>query len=325
MKKCLGYILFLLLFPIVAIHAQNMVMTTGSSEDFPIVSNQRTATICVDSKDYFLVRKAAEWLQQDIQRVTGTKPEMAHQMKGVDAIIIGSIQKSDLIKKWAAQHKIDTLGLSGKWEAYKIQVVAHPKEGIEKALVIVGSDRRGTAYGVLTLSKKMGISPWYWWADVPVKKEKSVFVKKGTYHFHSPAVKYRGFFINDEAPALSGWAREKFGGSTRSPTSMDSSITSKNGFNHYFYKHVFELLLRLKANFLWPAMWGKAFAVDDRLNPVLADKYGIVMGTAHNEPMMRARNEWDRFGKGAWNYQKNAVILDSFWRKGIQRMDNRES
>src|SRR5699024_3021932 len=137
MKKCLGYILFLLLFPIVAIHAQNMVMTTGSSEDFPIVSNQRTATICVDSKDYFLVRKAAEWLQQDIQRVTGTKPEMAHQMKGVDAIIIGSIQKSDLIKKWAAQHKIDTLGLSGKWEAYKIQVVAHPKEGIEKALVIV--------------------------------------------------------------------------------------------------------------------------------------------------------------------------------------------
>ena len=112
-------------------------------------------------------------------------------------------------------------------------------------------------------------------------------------------MRYRGIFINDEAPALSGWAREKFG-----------------GFNHQFYGHVFELLLRLRANFLWPAMWGNAFNDDDPLNPALADEYGIVMGTSHHEPMMRAHDEWRRYGKGPWNYATNAEALRAFWTRG---------
>ncbi len=129
--------------------------------------------------------------------------------------------------------------------------------------MIAGSDRRGTAYGVFELSKQLGVSPWYWWADVPVKKKMDIYIKKNTTLTDAPKIKYRGIFINDEAPALSGWSKEKFG-----------------GFNHLFYEKVFELILRLKGNYLWPAMWGNAFYDDDSLNIKMADKYGIVIGTS---------------------------------------------
>jgi hypothetical protein len=152
---------------------------------------------------------------------------------------------------------VDTL--KGKWEAYRLQVVKNPFKGIDQALVIAGSDRRGTAYGVFTLSSQIGVSPWYYWADVPVKQKQEVYYTGGTW-YDAPAVKYRGIFINNEAPALSGWSKATFG-----------------GFNHKFYEKVFELILRMKGNYLWPAMWGSAFNDDDTLNPVLADKYGIVM------------------------------------------------
>ena len=154
----------------------------------------------------------------------------------------------------------------------------------------------------------MGVSPWYWWADVPAKKKKEIYFKEGLYIYGSPSVKYRGIFINDEAPAFSGWAKEKFG-----------------GINHRVYEKVFELMLRLKANYLWPAMWGNAFNDDDPLNPVLAQQYGIVMGTTHHEPMLRAQQEWKRYGKGLWNYDSNEVVLKAFWKKGIENMDSRES
>jgi beta-xylosidase len=121
-------------------------------------------------------------------------------------------------------------------------------------------------------------------------------------------VKYRGIFINDEAPALTGWANEKFG-----------------GFNSRFYERVFELLLRLKGNYLWPAMWGSAFYDDDPDNPRLANEYGIVIGTSHHEPMMRAHDEWRRYGSGPWNYSRNDSVLREFWRQGIQRMGSYES
>ncbi len=154
----------------------------------------------------------------------------------------------------------------------------------------------------------MGVSPWYWWADVPVKKKKEIYIKSGIYNDGSPSVKYRGIFINDEAPAFSGWTKEKFG-----------------GVNHLVYEKVFELLLRMKANYLWPAMWGNAFNDDDTLNPVLANKYGIVMGTTHHEPMLRAQQEWKRYGKGQWNYDSNEIVLKDFWKKGIEKMDSHES
>src|SRR5579863_1789251 len=198
--------------------------------------------------------------------------------------------------------------LHAKWESYVLKTVSNPVAGIDKALIIAGSDRRGTAYGVFELSRQMGVSPWYWWADVPVRHKDSLFFHRSMVESGPPAVKYRGFFINDEAPALSGWVHEKYG-----------------GFNHLFYEKVFELLLRLKANYLWPAMWGSAFNTDDAQNPILASEYGIVMGTSHHEPMLRSQQEWKHFGSGPWNYQTNAALLDSFWKKGIVNMDSHES
>jgi hypothetical protein len=194
--------------------------------------------------------------------------------------------------------------IAGKWEATLIEVVKQPAPGVESMLVIVGSDKRGTIYGIYNLSEQMGVSPWFWWADVPVTHRESLFVKAGRHVQEPPAVKYRGIFLNDEAPALAGWAKEKFG-----------------GFNHSFYTNVFELLLRLKANYLWPAMWDNSFATDDSLNAKLADEYGIVMGTSHHEPMMRAWKEWGRAGNGphTWDYSKNDAKLLAFWAEGLQR------
>src|SRR5919202_1500446 len=154
----------------------------------------------------------------------------------------------------------------------------------------------------------MGVSPWYWWGDVPVKKKKEIYVAKGTFKHDEPSVKYRGIFINDEAPAFSGWTKEKFG-----------------GVNHAVYEKMFELILRMKGNYLWPAMWGNAFADDDSLSAKLADEYGIVMGTSHHEPMTRAQQEWKRYGAGAWDYEKNDSTLRAFWRRGIERMGTREN
>ena len=154
----------------------------------------------------------------------------------------------------------------------------------------------------------MGVSPWYWWADVPVKKKDNVYVLPVGYTTGEPKVKYRGIFLNDEAPALSGWAKEKFG-----------------GLNHEFYEHVFELILRLKGNYLWPAMWDNNFDDDDSLNQKLADEYGIVMGTSHHEPMMRSWKEWQKYGHGDWNYQTNDSTLREYWREGIKRMNSYES
>ncbi|HYW35292.1 MAG TPA: glycosyl hydrolase 115 family protein [Balneolaceae bacterium] len=310
MKRRFLFLLAVFVLFGVRVRAQNFVTIKRRAGAFPVVSAHQTAAICVDSSDYFVVNKAAEMLQKDIRRVTDKKSVITHSFSAASpiAIIIGSIQKSALIRQLIKEGKINVGNIKGKWEAYNLQVVDHPEKGIKKALVIVGSDRQGTAYGVFTLSRQMGVSPWHWWADVPPKKKKTVFVKKGMYHYGPPAVKYRGIFINDEAPALSGWVNEKFG-----------------GFNHKFYRHVFKLMLRLRANYLWPAMWGKSFAVDDTLNPVLANKYGIVMGTAHNEPMMRSVQEWKTFGHGPWNYRTNADTLRAFWRKGIRRMDDRQS
>ncbi|HVB03029.1 MAG TPA: glycosyl hydrolase 115 family protein [Chitinophagaceae bacterium] len=308
--KLAGMALLMMVIIATKIHAQDFISTARGKDNFPVVSGRIAAAVCVDDSDYFLVRKAADMLRQDIGRVTGIKPELKHAFSGSgkNVIIIGSLDRSALIGQLIKNKKIQVGNLTGKWEAYTLQVVHHPFPGINNALVIAGSDRRGTAYGVFELSKQMGVSPWYWWADVPVKKKKDVFVRDGEYYFGPPAIKYRGIFINDEAPALSGWVHEKYG-----------------GFNHRFYDKVFELLLRLKANYLWPAMWGSAFNTDDTLNPVMASKYGIVMGTSHQEPMNRATEEWRRLHAGAWNYQTNDSTLRAYWTRGIVRMDHRET
>ncbi|GAA0550459.1 glycosyl hydrolase 115 family protein [Chitinophaga japonensis] len=301
--------LSLLLFTVQTLAAQSFISTRATGNSFPIVAATATP-IYVDTLDDWLVGKAALLLQADIERVTGKKPAIIHELpaSAPHLIIIGTLQGSALPGRLQAAQKTDLSGLSGQWEAGLLQTVEQPVDGIGRALLIAGSDKRGAAYTALELSRQLGVSPWYWWADVPVKTKRTAFVKAGAYHFPSPSVKYRGIFINDEAPAFSGWTKEKFG-----------------GVNHLVYEKVFELLLRLKGNYLWPAMWGNAFNDDDTLNPVLADKWGIVMGTSHHEPMLRAQQEWKRYGKGPWDYTKNAPALRDFWRTGIEHMGAHES
>ncbi len=223
-------------------------------------------------------------------------------------LLIGTIGKNTLIDKLILQKKLNVSSIEGKWEAHITQVINNPLPGVKQALVIVGSDKRGTIYGIYDLSAQIGVSPWYWWADVPVKEQKTLYVISGKYTDGEPAVKYRGIFINDEAPSFSGWTKEKFG-----------------GVNHLVYEKMFELILRLKGNYLWPAMWGNAFNDDDKLDPALADEYGVVMGTSHHEPMDRAQQEWKRYGTGPWNYETNSEVLKAFWKKGIENMGNHET
>ena len=178
-------------------------------------------------------------------------------------------------------------------------------------MTITGSDKRGAIYGIYEVSRQAGVSPWYWWADVPVERHPQLWLTPGTYTDGEPAVRYRGIFLNDEAPCLTSWVKNTFG-------------TGYGG--HEFYAKVFELLLRLKGNFLWPAMWGWAFYADDPLNSATADEMGIIIGTSHHEPMARNHQEWARHRReyGAWNYRTNREVLDRFFREGIERMKGTE-
>jgi hypothetical protein len=276
---------------------------------FPLVANGEALPIIFSSTDYPGVKRVAGELANDIRRVSSIEPKLMETDKvPAKAVIVGTIGKSKLIDQLIATGKIDGANLQGKWETFKIEPVMNPFPGVESALVIAGSDKRGTIYGMYDISEQIGVSPWNWWADVPVASHKEIWVKNGTFTRGEPAVKYRGIFINDEAPALEGWVDWKFG-----------------GLNSKFYTHVFDLILRLRGNYLWPAMWWGAFNIDDPSSPKLADEYGIVMGTSHHEPMIRSQQEWKKVGKGPWNYVKNKEVLYKFWEDGIARNRNYES
>ncbi len=286
------------------------VSNTPGAGSFSLVSDGRASKLYVDSNDFPGVLRAAGDLQSDIEKVTGLKPELNASNRSVsgEIVIIGTIGHSLMIDKLIQRQKLDVTPIAGKWESTLVQRISKPLPGIESALVIAGSDKRGTIFGIYDLSEQIGVSPWYWWADVPVRHQVALYVADGRYVQGEPAVKYRGIFLNDEAPALSGWVIANYG-----------------GYNHCFYEKVFELLLRLKANYLWPAMWNSAFNVDDPDNARLADEYGIVMGTPHHEPMLRAQQEWKRHGSGPWDYSTNSKVLDAFWADGIERNKNFES
>ncbi|SOD81397.1 glycosyl hydrolase 115 family protein [Spirosoma fluviale] len=296
----LNLILAVLLLFSTTSHAQSLLTNKSA---FAVT----TAVIYVDNNETELVKTSAALLQKDIELVTGAKLPIITTISQIpkNVIAIGTLQQSSFLKQLIAQQKINPAGISGKWEASLVQTLTNPTKGITNALIIAGNDRRGTAYGVFELSKQLGVSPWYWWADVPVEKRKEIYLKSNVTLTDAPGVKYRGIFLNDEAPALSGWTKEKFG-----------------GFNHRFYEKVFELILRLKGNYIWPAMWGNAFYADDSLNIRMADKYGIVIGTSHHEPLMRAHDEWRRAGGGPWNYETNPDKLRQFWRDGMKRATN---
>ena len=232
--------------------------------------------------------RAINNLKKDATEVTGATPTIIQNPKGKKMLVIGTIEQSRWIQSLVASGKIEAKELEDQREKYIIQTIAQPFEGVDEAIVIAGSDKRGAIYGVYELSRQMGVSPWYYWADVPIQKHTTISIKKGKYTDGEPAVKYRGIFLNDEWPCLGNWASDTFG-----------------GFNSKFYEKVFELVLRLKGNFMWPAMWNSAFYDDDPMNGPLADEMGIVMSTSHHEPMGLAQQDWKRRGTGAWNYQTN--------------------
>ncbi len=277
----------------------------GKGEGFALIRDGKPATVYVDAGAVAAVSRVADDFASDLEKVSGIAPAMVHDLSGVSGDVVVIAQAgSPLITDWVKQGLISTDVIIGQWEAYEQVVTGRPGGG--KALVIIGADRRGAVYGTYDISARMGVSPWTWWADVPVAQKTDVTVMAGMRH-DQPVVKYRGFFLNDEEPALGGWAREKFG-----------------GLNHQFYAKVFELDLRLKGNMLWPAMWGKSIADDDPESLKTADDYGIVLGTSHHEPMTRAQEEWHRHQDqgvtgGAWDYTKNADNLRTFWRGGMER------
>ncbi len=293
--------------PSLGLPAEIVVSTRPTTGAFPLVAGDSSAPLWYDAVDWPGVIRAIRDLQEDIKRVTARQPvASAEHPTAPVVVIIGTLGRNAAIDALVASGKLDATDLRGKWESFVIATVAQPMPGVERALVIAGSDKRGTIYGIYELSEQLGVSPWYWWADVPPKKRAEAYVLPGRYASGEPVVRYRGIFLNDEAPCLTGWAKEKFG-----------------GLNSQFYTKVFELLLRLRANYLWPAMWDNAFNEDDPENPRLADEYGIVMGTSHHEPMMRAHKEWTRrreqYGNGKWNYATNSEAVQRFFREGIAR------
>ncbi len=295
-----------------ALTTDHFVTEQPGSGNFCLFANGSAANILIDTNDWPGVTRAAEDFRADIQRVSGLSAKIftAQKKAGATDVIVGTIGKSRIIDQLVRKKKIDVSPIAGKWESFLIQTVTNPLPGIHSALVICGSDKRGTIYGIYDLSEQMGVSPWYFFADVPPAHHTALFVQPGKYVEGPPAVKYRGIFINDEAPDLTGWVKTNYG-----------------TYNHSFYTNVFELLLRLRANYLWPAMWDNCFNEDDPLNYKLADEYGIVMGTSHVEPMMRADKEWGRAGftAGEWNFQTHSNELCKFWRDGLVRNRNDEN
>ncbi|HWD17985.1 MAG TPA: glycosyl hydrolase 115 family protein [Verrucomicrobiae bacterium] len=301
MRRCLLAWLALVVAPSVhALGLPSWVSTNAAPGAFPLAHDGFTAPLLVDSNDFWGVIRAAGDLESDLHRVTGFSPRTSAD----SAIIVGSLGHSALIDRLVQSGKIDVSAIAGKWESYVRVVVPHPTPELSSALVIAGSDKRGAIYGIYDLSEQIGVSPWHFFADVPDKHSAALFVNPAPSVSPPPAVKYRGIFLNDEAPDLTDWVKQNYG-----------------DYNHKFYTNIFELLLRLKANYLWPAMWNNCFNEDDAENPRLADAYGIVMGTSHVEPMMRADKEWNRLGytAGQWNYDKSPNELKKFWRDGVER------
>ncbi|WP_335965797.1 glycosyl hydrolase 115 family protein [Galbibacter sp. PAP.153] len=289
---------------------EKYVVNTSIDNGFALAENNNVAPILYSDMDYKGVQKVILDLQKDIESVSGATPKLYTDIDNLkdSPIIVGTLGKSPIINQLIEKKLIDESSLNGKWEKFIIKTIQNPFPGIKEALVIAGSDKRGTIYGIYDLCTQIGVSPWHFWADVPAKKASKIYITPGTHTMNEPKIKYRGVFINDEAPALSGWVYENYG-----------------SFNAEFYNKVFELILRLKGNYLWPAMWGRMFYVDDPKNKDLADEYGIVMGTSHHEPLTRAHAEWKKFGTGAWDYSTNAKNLEAFWRAGMERMGNTET
>ena len=292
--------LILMLSALVAVsagHAQVAVheKSPETKYAFTLASPRQTAAILYDASDAAVVKRAAELFAADVEAVTGRRPQVTSATGETGpAVIVGTVGGSALIRRLSEAGKIDTAPLEGAWERYLIQTVANPLPGIRKALVIAGSDRRGAAYGLFTLSELIGVSPWYWWADVPVKKHAALHVDAPPTYYQTPSVRYRGIFLNDEDWGLTPWASQTF-------------EPERGNIGPRTYAKVCELLLRLKANYLAPAMHPVSTSFNQiPENKLVADTFAIVMGSTHCEPLLlNTASEWDTQTMGPWNYDKN--------------------
>ena len=292
--------LILMLSALVAVsagHAQVAVheKSPETKYAFTLASPRQTAAILYDASDAAVVKRAAELFAADVEAVTGRRPQVTSATGETGpAVIVGTVGGSALIRRLSEAGKIDTAPLEGAWERYLIQTVANPLPGIRKALVIAGSDRRGAAYGLFTLSELIGVSPWYWWADVPVKKHAALHVDAPPTYSQTPSVRYRGIFLNDEDWGLTPWASQTF-------------EPERGNIGPRTYAKVCELLLRLKANYLAPAMHPVSTSFNQiPENKLVADTFAIVMGSTHCEPLLlNTASEWDTKTMGPWNYDKN--------------------
>ena len=292
--------LILMLSALVAVsagHAQVAVheKSPETKYAFTLASPRQTAAILYDASDAAVVKRAAELFAADVEAVTGRRPQVTSATGETGpAVIVGTVGGSALIRRLSEAGKIDTAPLEGAWERYLIQTVANPLPGIRKALVIAGNDRRGAAYGLFTLSELIGVSPWYWWADVPVKKHAALHVDAPPTYSQTPSVRYRGIFLNDEDWGLTPWASQTF-------------EPERGNIGPRTYAKVCELLLRLKANYLAPAMHPVSTSFNQiPENKLVADTFAIVMGSTHCEPLLlNTASEWDTKTMGPWNYDKN--------------------
>lgn len=282
---------------------------------FAIAGISLTAKICYDSGDDVLIGKAAQLLAKDIKKITDRMPELvAGNVLSPSMIIIGTLGKNSLINQLAAAGKIQTKSIRGQWERFSIETVDNPFPGVTSALIIAGSDRRGTAYGVFSLSEAMGVSPWHWWADVPVNKYVNLYITKGRHISKPPSVKYRGIFINDE-----DWGFHPWSGKTFDPELGDIGPKA--------YEKVYQLLLRLKGNMLAPAMHSctRAFYTVPG-NMEMADDYGIIITTSHCEPLLyNNASEWDKEKQGEWNYLNNKEEINRVLRKRVKQAAGKEN
>jgi hypothetical protein len=286
------------------------------ADDFILFDGKNAASILVETNDERAVIRAAGDLADDFARVTGTKPEIENQFSPGEknCVIVGTIGESKIIDQLAAEGKLETNGVSGAWESYVLQVVKNPLPGVKKALVIAGSDRRGTIYGIYQLSEMIGVSPWHWWADVPVQKKNFLALHGDTFKQGPPAVKYRGIFLNDEDWGLRPWASKTFDPAT-------GNIGPKT------YAKIFELLLRLRANYIWPAQHPGTLAFNSfPSDKFLADEYGMVMGSSHCEQMLRDNiGEWDDKTMGEYNFVTNPDGVLKYWEQRVRENGKFES
>jgi hypothetical protein len=287
---------------------QLSVDTEASAGAFPLATGARVADLLIDARDAKVAQLAAGAFAGDVELVTGRRPRLLSDAAACDGpvVIVGTLGRGAVVDRLAREKIIDVSAVNGRWESALIAAVTDPLPGVARGLVIAGSDRRGTAYGVFELSRRIGVSPWNWWADVVPARKAELHVS-GRWILDSPKVRYRGIFLNDEDFGLKPWAAKTF-----EPEIDD--IGPKT------YARIFELLLRLRANYCWPAMHEctRAFNYYPR-NKQVADDYAIVMGSSHCEPLLRSNpDEWPRDGKGEWNWVTNRENILDYWRVRMQ-------